>query len=214
MDAGVEARRRWTWRGTWRWLAVLNGAVFLLQDIQVGNEALVDLAVPTGAAIDQGEIWRPLTSLLVHPGGLVHLGINMALLAAVGGSAEREIGRNRFVVTYFGVGFATNAVRYALGGRTGGGASAAIFAVAGAALGSWLHRSGRAPQSDVAALVSIAGGSVLAAAVSDNHLLALGLGGVFGHAVANSTDRNRFAQVTGAVASAGLVAMVGRIFSS
>lgn len=201
------------WRGAWRWLALLNGSVFLLQEAHVGSERLVDLAVPTGAAIDRGEIWRPLTSLLVHPGGLVHLGVNTALLAAVGRPAERELGRNKFVATYFGVGFATNAARYGLGGRTGGGASAAIFAVAGAAVASWLHRSGRSGQSDVAALVAIASGSIIAGAASDNHVLALGLGGAIGH-TSTSSSSSRFAQVTGAVAAAGLVATVSRVLSS
>lgn len=214
MGSGIEARVRLTSRGAWQWLAALNGAIFLLQDARVGGKTLVALALPTGAAIDDGEIWRPLTSLVVHPGGLVHLGINTAFLAAVGGPAERELGWSRFVVTYFGGGFATNAVRYALGGRKGGGASAAILAVAGAALAGWLHRSGRARQSDAAALASIAGGSVIAAVASDNHLLALGLGGAIGHAAANSTNRKRFAQVTGAVAVAGLAAMASRIVFS
>lgn len=201
------------WPGAWRWLAVLNGAIFLLQDAHVGDESLVDLAVPAGDAIDRGEIWRPLTSLFVHPGGLVHFGINTALLAAVGGVAERELGQNKFVATYLGAGFATNAVRYGLGGRTGGGASAAICAVAGGAVASWLHRSGRSRQSDVAALVATASGSIIAATASDNHVLALGLGGAIGHASTSSSSR-RFVQVTGAVASAGLVAMVSRVLSS
>ena len=213
MGSGVDAEADWRWRGAWRWLAVVNGAIFLLQDAQVGDEALVDRAVPAGEAIDRGEIWRPLTSLLVHPNGLVHLGINTALLAGVGGPGERELGRTRFLVTYFGAGFATNAVRYGLGGRTGGGASAAVFAVAGAAVASWLHRSGRARQSDAAALVAIAGGSIIAATASDNHLLSLGLGGALGHASASASS-NRFVQVTGAVTAAGLAAMVSRVLSS
>lgn len=191
----------------------MNGAVYLIQDARIGDESIVDLAMPTGAAIDQGEIWRPLTSLVVHPGGLVHLGINTALLAAVGGPAERELGRHKFMATYFGAGFATNALRYALGGRTGGGASAAIFAVGGAALASWLHRSGRVRQSDVAVLVSIAGGSIIAATASDNHLLALGLGGSIGSAAASLTDGRRFLLVSGAVTAAGLAAMVAEASS-
>lgn len=192
----------------------MNGAIYLIQDERLGDEAIVDLAVPTGAAIDQGEIWRPLTSLLVHPGGLLHLGINTALLAAVGGPAERELGRNKFIATYFGAGFGTNAVRYALGGRSGGGASAAIFAAGGAALASWLHRSGCARQLDAAVLVSIAGGSIIAATASDNHLLALGLGGAIGHAAVSLPDGRRFLLVAGAVTAAGVALMVGRILFS
>jgi len=213
VEPGFEGRPLRSSHATWPWLALLNGLLFAIQHERIGGEAIVDLAVPTGAAIDEGQIWRPLTSLLVHPGGLVHLGINTALLAAVGGPAERELDRERFLATYFCAGFATNAVRYALGGRPGGGASAAIFAVAGAASASRLHRSGRARQSDAATLVSIAGGLV-AATAGDNHLLALGLGGALGRAAASTTDRRPFVQATGAVTAAGLVAMLGRSLSS
>jgi membrane associated rhomboid family serine protease len=192
----------------------LNGAVYLVQDLHLGGEAVVGLAVPTGAAIDRGEIWRPLTSLVVHPGGPVHLGINTVLLAAVGAHAERELNRNQIIATYLGGGFAANAARYALGGRTGGGASAAIFAVAGAALASRLHRSGRAREADVAAFALIAGGSIIAATASDNHLLALGLGGVMGRAAAKPSGDRRFMQMVGAVTVAALIAMVGRSHSS
>jgi membrane associated rhomboid family serine protease len=192
----------------------LNGAVYLVQDLHVGGEAIVDLAVPTGAAIDRGEVWRPLTSLVVHPGGLVHLGTNTVLLAALGASAEHELTRNQILATYLGGGFAANAARYALGGRTGGGASAAIFAVAGAALSSRLHRSDRAREADVAAFALIAGGSMIAASASDNHLLALGLGGAMGRAAAKPSRDRRFMEVVGAVTVAALVAMVGRRASS
>lgn len=214
MGSGAAARPRWTWRGAWSWLVVLYGVIFLFQDVHFGDETLIDLTVPAGDAIDKGEVWRPLTSLLVHPGGAVHLGINTALLVAVGGPAERELGRSRFFLSYFAGGFSANALRYGFGGRTGGGASAAIVSVAGTASASWLHRSDRACLSDVAALVAVAGGSIAAATVRDNHVLALGVGGVIGHAAASSGSGRRFPQVLAEISAVGLAAMVGRIVSS
>ncbi|HEX8781384.1 MAG TPA: rhomboid family intramembrane serine protease [Nocardioides sp.] len=123
-------------------------------------------------------MWRPFSSLFVHPGGVAHLGINSGLLLLVGPIAEPMLGRRRFIGTYLLGGTATNALRYLMGGREGGGASAAICAVAGAAVA----RRARHPGDDngtavrtAAAIVTVAGLGV-ARRTGDNHILALGIG--------------------------------------
>ena len=195
----------------WPWLVVLNWLVFAVQDKVVGGSRLLDHAVPTGDAIDDGEIWRPLTSLVVHPGGVVHIGITTVLLAAVGSWAERELAPRRALAIYVGGGCATNALRYAVGGRTGGGASAAIFAVAGAAGASWLARTGRGRAGLAGGAVLVAVGLAIAATASDNHVLALGLGGLCGMAAASSDNiRPTFRASLVAVTAAGIVAMLVR----
>ena len=139
------------------WLVTLNAMVFAVQEARLAEVSVVDRAVPTGTAIDDGEIWRPLTSLVVHPGGLIHLSIDALLLAVVGPHAERELGRGRFIAAYVGAGFATNAARYALGGVLGSATgddagdrlfarvvaavvSAGIFAMSARSLASWQLR--------------------------------------------------------------------------
>lgn len=117
----------------WPWLAGANLIGFAGQHLEIEGTSVLDRLVPSGAAIDSGELWRPLTSLVVHPGGWVHLGINTALLVITGPRTEAALGSRRFVATYLGAGSSANALRYVAGGRRGGGASAAIFAAAGAA---------------------------------------------------------------------------------
>ena len=156
----------------------LNIATFGAQRVVVGKRRLLDWAVPDGPAIDAGEVWRPFSSLFVHPGGAVHLGINSGLLLLVGPIAEPMLGRRRFVGTYLLGGTATNALRYLMGGREGGGASAAICAVTGAAVAQRARRTGGDAGGAVraaAAIVTVAGLGI-ARRTGDNHILALGIG--------------------------------------
>ena len=200
--------------GAWPWLVGLNGLTFAVQRVELGGAPIVERAVPTGAGIDAGEVWRPVTSLLVHPGGLPHLVTNSALLLLVAPRAQRELGSRGLLVTYVGIGFAANALRYAVGGRTGGGASAGIFAVAGAALAGLAHRRGHDRAVVPLTMVAVSAGLGLAAAVGDNHALALGLGAECASSRAGSpsdgTSRRRVAGI--AVASAA--ALLARVLRS
>lgn len=208
---GLGDRRRPRSRSAvWPWLIGTNWLVFAVQDNAIGDRSVLDYAVPTGPAIDDGEFWRPLTSLVVHPGGVVHVGINSLLLVAVGSSMERELGASRALAIYVGAGCATNALRYAVGGATGGGASAAIFAVAGAAGASWLARTGRGRVAEACAAVLVTGGLAIAAMTNDNHVLALGLGGVCGRAAASDGPGRTFQMSLTAITAAGIIAMVAR----
>lgn len=214
LGVGQGERCRRSRGALWPWLVGLNWLVFAVQDKVIGGRALLDYAVPAGDAIDDGEIWRPLTSLVVHPGGVVHIGINTVLLAAIGFSAERELGPGRALVTYVGAGYATNALRYAVGGRAGGGASAAVFALAGAAGANWLARTGRQRAGEVGATALVAGGLAIAATTNDNHALALGLGGLCGRAAAGDSPGWTFRVSLIAVTTAGTVAMLARILTA
>lgn len=171
----------------WPWLAGANLIGFAVQHLEIEGTSVLDRLVPSGAAIDSGEWWRPLTSLVVHPGGWVHLGINTALLVVTGSRTEAALGPRRFVATYLGAGSSANALRYVVGGRRGGGASAAIFAAAGAAGAAAVLRSNRrlGGSSAVTAMAAalVGGGLVLAATIGDNHVLALGLGALCGRAI-------------------------------
>jgi membrane associated rhomboid family serine protease len=156
----------------------LNVAAFGVQHLSVGDRRVLDWAVPDGPAIASGQVWRPFSSLFVHPGGAVHLGINNGLLLIVGPIAEQELGRTRFIGTYLLGGTATNALRYLVGGHKGGGASAAICAAAGAAAALRLRRTDNDTGNAVTAVAAIAmaAGLGVARRTGDNHLLALGIG--------------------------------------
>jgi membrane associated rhomboid family serine protease len=84
------------------------------------------------AAVAAGEWWRILTSGFLHV-GLIHLGMNMIALVALGPALERELGRARFAALYL-VGLVTASLGPVLVGAEGAtvGASGAIFALIGA----------------------------------------------------------------------------------
>lgn len=171
----------------------LNVATFGAQHLVVGDRPLLEWAVPDGDAIGSGEVWRPFSSLFVHPGGSMHLGINSGLLLVVGPIAEPMLGKRRFVCTYVLGGTATNALRYLVGGRDGGGASAAICAVAGAAVARETRRRGRENGRAVrtAAAVVTAAGLWVARRTGDNHVLALGIGALMPSGPAAQLVRGR-----------------------
>lgn len=206
-----ESRKNRGLPRVWPWLAALNVAAFVVQDVTMGDRTLLDRALPTGSAIDDGELWRALTSVVVHPGGLVHLGINTVLLLAAGPRAEGQLDSRRFLATYVAAGFATNALRYAAGGTTGGGASGAIFAIAAAGSAvAWLQSDRRHREGAVwiASVALTGGGLVVAGTVSDAHLLALGLGALCGRAAHGEPGGFRRTMV--ALTLVGFVAMAVR----
>lgn len=216
-SSAPSAPTRTVGRPVWLWLVAVNLVGFAAQGISAGDGTLLDLAVPTGSAIDDGELWRPLTSLVVHPGGWSHLGVNAVLLLAAARRAERALGcSRRFLATYVAIGFATNAIRYAVGGVRGGGASSAIFAVLGAGgavalLRSDLRRRERALR--IATIALAGGGLLLARTVNDSHVLALGLGALCGQAPERRGSRAVCWRLA-AVAIAGLVSMAAPSLAS
>jgi membrane associated rhomboid family serine protease/Flp pilus assembly protein TadD len=78
-----------------------------------------------------GQWWRLVTSMFVHF-GIIHLGLNMWCLWNLGRAAERLLGRFSYLVAYFASGiFGSIASVYWHPQAAGGGASGAIFGLAG-----------------------------------------------------------------------------------
>ncbi len=77
--------------------------------------------------------WRLITSMFVHM-SIMHIGLNMFWLFYLGAQLEPMIGTKRFLLTYFSAGLLGNVISfYMLGSLViSGGASGAIFGVAGA----------------------------------------------------------------------------------
>jgi rhomboid protease GluP len=142
---------------------VLIGANVILFVLMVVSG--VNLLRPTGADLVLwgadfgpktlgGEWWRLVTSMFIH-GGLVHLGMNMWALYAVGPFVERMVGNVGFLLMYL------------LAGLCGGlasliwnpivpsvGASGAIFGVIGCLLGLVVRGRGSIPTETLAQLKS------------------------------------------------------------
>ena len=127
----------WITRG----LIGANVVVYVAMAVAVGNF----VSLPTRAlwawggnfapGVADGEYWRPLTALFLH-GGLVHLGLNMWVLAAIGPFIERLFGATTYLLLYLLAGLSGSLASLAWHPATVGvGASGAIFGLYGALLG-------------------------------------------------------------------------------
>ena len=124
-------------------IVAINTAVFVLQVAFPNQLHLTELGVNVHALVDEGEIWRLLTSVFLH-GSVVHLLLNNISLHALGALTEWTAGRRRFVAIYLLSGIGGNVCSYMCSyAMTGGGseeqiaslgASGAIFGLAGALL--------------------------------------------------------------------------------
>lgn len=86
-------------------------------------------------AISEGELWRVFTAMFLHA-GIIHLGMNMWVLMAIGPLLERLFGVTTFLLLYVLAGLAGNVfgmLWHPL--AVGVGASGAIFGLYGALMG-------------------------------------------------------------------------------
>jgi membrane associated rhomboid family serine protease len=120
-----------------RSLIALNAAVFVLTNLMQRYDNY-DLAVFAAGAdgrggVANGEWWRLITSGFIHF-GIVHIGFNMFALWQLGRVLEPALGRWRYIGLYVVslLGGAFGALLFQPFGYTGG-ASGAVFGLAGAA---------------------------------------------------------------------------------
>ena len=78
--------------------------------------------------IEQGQLWRLFTPMLLH-GPLLHIGFNMYALYAIGPFLEQTFGSWRFLMLYIVSGFAGNVFSFLLTDANSLGASTAIFGI-------------------------------------------------------------------------------------
>lgn len=118
-------------------LMVVLVAAFILQcvnDVYVGSAAEMGLAL-TGAAVGRGYLWQLLTFQFLHV-NLWHLIGNLIGLWFFGRFVENVVGKSRYLVAYFGSGFAGGLLQsllmLAFPGHFGGyvfGASAGVSGI-------------------------------------------------------------------------------------
>jgi len=103
-----------------------------------------DVVLYYGAKINErlaaGEAWRLVTPVFLHA-GLLHIGVNMYSLYALGPAVERFFGRGRFLVVYLLAGTSGVLLSLVMSPSPSVGASGAIFGLLGAlAAFLYLHR--------------------------------------------------------------------------
>jgi len=127
---------------TFRVMAV-TGAVFLLQIVGTavfGFDLVLELGLKANDLILAGQLWRLVTPVFIHA-GLVHLGVNMYSLFALGPPVERFFGTQRMLALYMLSGISGVIFSLAFTPGPSVGASGAIFGLLGAlAMFLYLHR--------------------------------------------------------------------------
>lgn len=116
--------------------AIIGITVFVYL-LQLASQAVfqydipADLLLRSNDLIRSGQLWRLISSALVH-GSLVHIGFNMYALFSFGANLERTFGHGRFLLLYMVGAFAGNVVSLLFSTVNSLGASTAIFALLGA----------------------------------------------------------------------------------
>jgi rhomboid protease GluP len=113
----------------------LTITVYILQELSLwffsGIDMPAALGMKSNELILQGQIWRLITPVLLH-GSLIHIGVNMYSLYALGPGLENHYGRRRFLILYILAGFAGNVASFMFTSANSLGASSAIFGLLGA----------------------------------------------------------------------------------
>ena len=128
-------------------IILVTGLVFLLQMILERKTGGGGLSVRMGAMltplVNEGQLWRLVTPMLLH-GGLMHILFNMFALFQLGPLVEQAFGRTRFLVIYVGSGIAGSLGTHLFGtGAPSVGASGAICGFLGV-MAVWGFRRGGA----------------------------------------------------------------------
>ena len=140
-------------------LIIINVVVFGLMAakgvpiLQPTGESVLPWGANYGPMTLAGQWWRPLTSLFLHF-GIVHLLLNMAVLANIGLFVEAFSGSAGFLALYLVAGIGGGAASLAWHPFVvSAGASGAIFGLYGALLAFLLLHRGTVPRETLSALL-------------------------------------------------------------
>ena len=112
----------------------LSVVVFMGQvasELILGYDLPAALGVKANNLIEQGQLWRLFTPMLLH-GSVVHIALNMYALMSFGPLLERHFGRWRYLSLYVLSGFTGNVLSFVLSPYPSLGASTSIFGLLGA----------------------------------------------------------------------------------
>lgn len=125
-------------------LIAITALVFLVQllaEALAGGDILLYYGAKINANLAAGEAWRLVTPIFLHA-GVLHIGVNMYSLWALGPAVERFFGHARFLAVYLLSGIGGVLLSLVLSPDPSVGASGAIFGLLGSlATFLYLHRA-------------------------------------------------------------------------
>jgi rhomboid protease GluP len=114
--------------------------VFVIQ-VLVGGDTVLIYGAKNNQLLASGQVWRLVTPVFLHA-NLLHIGVNMYSLWAIGPAVERFFGRIRFLTIYLLSGICGVLLSLVMIPNLSVGASGAIFGLLGAlATFLYLHRA-------------------------------------------------------------------------
>lgn len=108
--------------------AILSNSIF---DININ--VLINLGAKYNELIAEGQFYRLFTSMFLHA-GLIHIGLNMISLNAIGPLVENIYGKYKYITLYLISGVVAALSSFAFSDSVSVGASGAIFGILGAVL--------------------------------------------------------------------------------
>ena len=111
----------------------INVIVFILMGRSTNQNVLITFGAKVNSLIQEGQIWRFLTSVFVHI-GLIHLLFNLYALWILGPLTERIFGHYKFLLLYILSGIGGSIFSFMFTPALSAGASGAIFGLVGALL--------------------------------------------------------------------------------
>ncbi|PRR77144.1 Rhomboid protease GluP [Clostridium liquoris] len=138
----------------------INVFMYLITAVLSGNimESNINVLIFLGAKVNQliakGEYYRLITCAFLH-GGIVHLGLNMYSLYALGPLIEKVYGKWKYGLIYFISCITSSLLSYFLSDSISIGASGAIFGLLGACLVIALKLKDQVGKSFVSNIISV-----------------------------------------------------------
>ncbi|GAB6167750.1 rhomboid family intramembrane serine protease [Clostridium carnis] len=121
-------------------IIIINVLIYIISAIKARNlfdidvRTLIQMGAKVNILIDNGQVWRLITSAFLH-GGLIHVFFNMLSLKIIGTQVEEIYGIKKYISIYFISIIGSSLLSYILGPNSVSvGASGAIFGLLGAML--------------------------------------------------------------------------------
>jgi len=118
------------------------------------TNVLILLGAKVNNLITQGQYYRFITCMFLH-GGIVHVGVNMYSLYAIGPMVEKVYGKAKYIAIYFISGICASLFSYIFSTDVSIGASGAIFGLLGAVLVFAIKSKGKTGNAFIKSILSI-----------------------------------------------------------